>query len=92
MNTLKVAKQLIEAGFDAKKAEILSLTINEAVDEKAATKLDLLEVKSELRLEILNIKTDLQKQIRSSMYITISVIVTFLGIIPNWSQIVAWFK
>lgn len=63
MNTLKVAKQLQDAGCDSKVAEVISLSINEAVDEKAVTKLDLLEVKSELKQSIGNFKSELKQDI-----------------------------
>lgn len=63
MNTLKVAKQLQEAGCDSKVAEAISLIIEEAVDSKAATKSDLLEVKNELKEEIHQLENKLTDKI-----------------------------
>ena len=65
MNTLKVARQLQEAGCEAKLAETLSLVIEEAVDTKAATREDLNNLKSELKLDLSNLKTELKNDIKS---------------------------
>lgn len=67
MNTLKVAKQLQEAGCDSKIAEAISLSISEAIDSKAATKADLLEVKIELQKDFNSFKTDMN-ELKTTFY------------------------
>lgn len=63
MNTLKVAKQLQEAGCETKIAEVISLVIDEAIDSKASTKEDLNNLKINLEKTISDAKTELKKDI-----------------------------
>jgi hypothetical protein len=65
MNTLKIAKDLQNAGLDAKAAEAISLSIHDSIESKACTKEDLLRTEIALKEDIHNLETRLIEEIHN---------------------------
>ena len=59
-NPLRYAKKLVEAGFTEKQAEVQAEAINEIVDEKLATKVEVEKVKSEMKTDIELVRRDIE--------------------------------
>jgi len=67
-DTLQYAKKLREAGFTEQQAEVQAEAMAELVDDKLATKRDMLELKLELKRDIEALRVELKRDMKDLEY------------------------